>query len=75
MAKYNGHRNYNAWNVSLWINNDEMLYRMARSMCINEGIGAAATRLFDMYLSGKKTGDGVPYTRTNVRLALRGILS
>ena len=26
MAKYNGHKNWNHWNVSLWVNNDEGLY-------------------------------------------------
>ena len=29
MTRYNGHKNWNHWNVSLWINNDEGLYRMA----------------------------------------------
>ena len=32
---YNGHKNWNHWNVSLWINNDEGLYQMA-SECIKE---------------------------------------
>jgi hypothetical protein len=30
MTTYNGHKNWNHWNVSLWINNDEGLYNMAR---------------------------------------------
>lgn len=30
MAKYNGHRSWNAWNVALWLNNDEGLYRMMK---------------------------------------------
>lgn len=29
--EYNGHKNYNHWNVSLWINNDEGLYDLALS--------------------------------------------
>ena len=28
---YNGFKNYQTWNVVLWINNDEHLYRIARS--------------------------------------------
>lgn len=27
---YNGHKNYQTWNVTLWINNDEGLYNLAR---------------------------------------------
>lgn len=32
MSAYNGHRSWNAWNVSLWLNNDEGLYREAREL-------------------------------------------
>ena len=28
--KYNGFKNYQTWNVVLWINNDEGLYNLAR---------------------------------------------
>ena len=44
MTKYNGHRSWNAWNVSLWINNDESLYTHARDMAKRHGIGVAASR-------------------------------
>lgn len=38
MAKYQGHKNWNHWNVSLWINNDEGLYKLARE-CIRRNAG------------------------------------
>ena len=31
MAKYNGYTSWNAWNVSLWINNDYDTYLIARN--------------------------------------------
>lgn len=30
MASYNGWKNYETWNVALWLANDEQLYRIAR---------------------------------------------
>lgn len=69
MPKYNGHKNYNAWNVALWLSNDEGLYRMACS-CIrhSNNRSEAISKLMD-YLP-EKTPDGVKFTKTNVRLAL-----
>ena len=69
MPKYNGHKNYNAWNVALWLSNDEGLYRLACD-CIRRSNNRleAISKLMD-YLP-EKTPDGVKYTKTNVRLAL-----
>lgn len=76
MTKYNGHRNWNAWNVSLWVANDEDHYRRALRL-----IGAFSTRekaaqQFVVGLNERgitRTPDGAPWTKTNVRLAMRDL--
>ena len=70
---YNGHRNWNAWNVSLWIGNDEGLYRFALDCKRQAGNNDGAARLFMQELEGQKTPDGAPYTVTTVREALSGL--
>lgn len=72
MASYNGHRSWNAWNVSLWINNDEGLYNLARR-CIAEtsNRGKAAARFLREVGEGAKTPDGGKYNLTTVREAMR----
>lgn len=74
---YNGHRNWSYWNVSLWINNDEGLYHMARDMMrACKGCGgakAAASCLADML--PEKTPDGAKYTKSAIRAAISDILS
>lgn len=71
--KYNGHKNYNAWNISLWINNDEPMYRWAKQLISTYGNKDSAASIMADALAGQKTPDGVPYTRTNIRAALVGI--
>ena len=76
MATYNGHKNWNHWNVSLWIGNDEGLYGLARH-CLrvtDNRDDASTVMLEDLIDRGiTETPDGAPYTFTTVRAALRGI--
>jgi hypothetical protein len=72
MTAYNGYPSWNQWNVSLWINNDESLYRFALSLVKQYGAGIAAVKLFNA-LRGEKTPDGAIYNLTSVRSAIKGI--
>lgn len=73
---YNGHKNYNHWNVSLWIGNDEGLYNLARE-CIrradnrNEAARMMLDQLHDAGIT--KTPDGAEYTVTTIRAAMVGL--
>ncbi len=71
---YQGHHCWNCWNVSLWIANDEGLYRMA-IQCLDRQSLNGATTDFLAGLSSSKTPDGAPYTKTSVKRALSGLRS
>jgi hypothetical protein len=74
MAKpYNGFPSWNAWNVSLWINNDEGLYRMAREYVQSYGYDKAV-RLIYRAIGESRTPDGAKYSARSIRLAIRGII-
>ena len=76
MAKYQGHKNRNHWNVSLWVNNDEGLYSMAVELCNKYSRAEAAKKM----LSGLnemgiyKTDDGAPFSVSSIRAAMVGII-
>lgn len=72
MNTYNGHPSWNQWNVSLWINNDEGLYRLALSLVKQHGYGYAAVKITNL-LRNEKTPDGAIYNLTSVRNALKDI--
>lgn len=76
MAKYNGHKNWNHWNVSLWINNDEGLYREVCSFIRKYGNkDSAAKRLYQIWTDCgmAKTPDGAPYSVSSIRAAMVGM--
>lgn len=63
---YQGWPSWDAWNVALWIGNDERLYRMAMALIAeNKGDKAAAAKAMMAGLS-KKTPDGATYTEALV---------
>ena len=78
MSKYNGHKNWNHWNVSLWVNNDEGLYRMAQNFIHRyprvgreKQARLMLERLHDEGII--RTPDGAPYSISSIRAAMVGM--
>jgi hypothetical protein len=72
---YSGHRNWNHWNVSLWLNNDERLYReMIHFIGYAKRKSDAARMMAESLRSigTTHTPDGAPFTKTSIRAAMRG---
>jgi hypothetical protein len=72
MATFNGHKNWNHWNVALWIANDEAIYNTAKALVSCGGPLDDAARMLVSALPSH-TPDGAPYSFTAVRAALRGL--
>jgi hypothetical protein len=76
MTTYNGHKNWNHWNVSLWINNDENLYRMA-NYCIRLASDRPGAVMFFQRELAKQgithTPDGARYSASSIRAAMVGM--
>ena len=72
MPTYNGYPSWNAWNVSLWLNNDEGMYHWMRDLVIRLGRKPAA-RILTEQLKGEKTPDGAKYNHRSIYLAMEGL--
>lgn len=72
MAEYNGHPSWAAWNVSLWLGNEEPLYRLAMYHLERAGSATRAARPLLADLPAR-TPDGARYTVSNLRHALLGL--
>jgi hypothetical protein len=71
---YNGYKNYETWNVSLWINNNEPLYRLAVSfMNSYKGRRPYLDFIAAEHMSLDRTPDGVWYA--DKQLSLRELNS
>ena len=71
MAKYQGYKNWNHWNVSLWLFNDEDLYRRLHdTIRVTVSLDHAAEVM--VRFLPYETPDGAPYTYTSVRAAIAG---
>ncbi len=75
MKEYQGHRSWNAWNVSLYIANEESLYRAGVNALRHTKTLNQATYRFlnDTGLLSTKTPDGAVYNALSVKLALEGL--
>ena len=73
MDKFNGHKNWNHWNVSLWLNNDQVLYHlMVKSINYSvdraDAISGLLERLSNVGIT--HTPDGAPYSKSAIRSAM-----
>ena len=68
----NGYRNWNHYNVALWMHNDRELYRMMIEAVQDSAILEQAIVKVYNQLKGRKTEDGAAFTLAAIREAMEG---
>jgi hypothetical protein len=69
MKEYNGHRSWNAWNISLWIHNEPDWYAEWEWMPSEISLKRATFLL--MRALPKRTPDGALFNRLSIKLAIQ----
>jgi len=69
---YQGHKNWAHWNVSLWLFNDEGLYRAMKSVLRESSTLDEAAQALIVEVLPRETPDGAKYSFSAVRAALVG---
>lgn len=68
MTTYNGWSNHTTWNVSLWISNDEGLYRFVRGLVqSNVTQWSEVAKLLTINFGSSTTPDGAPWAEADER--------
>lgn len=76
MPTYYGHKNWNHWNVWLWLNHNARLYSDMLYFIGAAHNKSAAARAFlhELRSHGEwQTPDGAPYSISAIRAAMKGI--
>jgi hypothetical protein len=63
---YNGYKNYNQWNVCLWLDNDESLYLLAQDEIKKARTIEQAARRLQRQLPAR-TPDGATYSLASLK--------
>lgn len=74
MATFNGHKNWQQWNVSLWLNNEFFLYEQMQALikrCTNKDKAARAMLQWLHNMGETHTADGARYTVTSIKNAMK----
>lgn len=70
LKTYNGFRSWNAWNVSLWINNDESIYNYCLALINRYGLRKASLTFMQDHTS---IPDGAKYDYLSVYNTLKDL--
>ena len=72
--EYNGHKNWNHWNVSLWLYKDETFYRLVQRNCRSSwSLELAVNNIISELKEWEiiQTPDGAKFSKSAVREAIR----